>query len=336
MRLAAWNVAWFDALFDDAGGLLADDGPGGFAGARRGAQAAAVAEVLAALDADALVVIEAPDARPGRAGLRALERFAAAAGIRARKALVGFVNGTQQEIALLYDPVRLTARHDPQASEEAPRFDGRFRIDLDIDGRADTVQFSKPPLEVAVTPAAGRPFRLIGVHLKSKAPRGARGSDAMKRVALAARRKQLAQAVWLRRRIDAVLAAGEELVVAGDLNDGPGLDELEALFGRSSVEIVMGGDGQVPLFDPHAHEALTRRIGAQRNTARFWVEPEGRWLSALLDYIMVSPGLMAARPAWRIWHPFEDPACWGDPALRAALVAASDHYPVTLDLDLGG
>jgi exonuclease III len=60
---------------------------------------------------------------------------------------------------------------------------------------------------------------------------------------------------------------------------------------------------------------------------------EERYLQALLDYIMVSPDLMSRGPVWRIWHPFDDPACFGNDALRAALLAASDHFPVTLDID---
>ena len=58
------------------------------------------------------------------------------------------------------------------------------------------------------------------------------------------------------------------------------------------------------------------------------------YLHALLDYIMVSPDLAARRPRWHIWHPFDDPACYADPPLRDALLTASDHFPVTLDIDL--
>jgi endonuclease/exonuclease/phosphatase family metal-dependent hydrolase len=125
---------------------------------------------------------------------------------------------------------------------------------------------------------------------------------------------------------------GRPLIVAGDLNDGPGLDDYERLFGRSGVEIVMGGPGEVQLYDPHAERALQSRIAAQPTTARFFIAHEERWLAALLDYIMVSPALRPAARRWRIWHPFDDPACWRDPELRDALLDASDHFPVTLDL----
>jgi len=113
-----------------------------------------------------------------------------------------------------------------------------------------------------------------------------------------------------------------------------GLDEYEHLFGRSSVEIVLGEPGAQSLYDPHARRALQRRLGGNPTTARFYLEHEKRFLQALLDYIMISPDLRTKRPEWRIWHPFDDPNCWSNPELREALLAASDHFPVTLDIDL--
>ncbi len=70
----------------------------------------------------------------------------------------------------------------------------------------------------------------------------------------------------------------------------------------------------------------------QPTSARFWLQPRERYFEALLDFIMVSPDLAAAAPRWRIWHPLNDPGCLKVPELRAALLAASDHFPVSLDL----
>ena len=333
MRIATYNVEWMNSLFDDAGALLDDAEWSGRRDVTRSQQIAALVTVFQAMDADAIMVIEAPDDGRNRDTVRALELFAAHAGIRARRAIIGFGNDTQQEIALLYDPDVMSARHDPQAHANAPRFDEAFSIDLDIDATEDRVVFSKPPLERAVTLATGGQLRMIGAHLKSKAPHGATNRDEVLRMSIANRRKQLAQAIWLRARISAHLADGTPLMVLGDLNDGPGLDEYEHLFGRSSVEIVLGqGDGA--LFDPHARQGLQRRLGATPTTARFWIHPEQRFLQALLDYIMVSPDLSTRDARWRIWHPLDDPECWKRPALRDALVTASDHFPVSLDIDL--
>lgn len=335
MRIATYNVEWFDALFDDAGQLLADDSRSARHGVSRRDQSEALGIVFTALDADAVMVIEAPDSHRGRDGVRALEAFAQTYDLRCRKAVIGFTNTTQQEIALLYDPDVLTVRHDPQETAQTPRFDTDFEIDLDFDARRDRVKFSKPPLELAVETRSGQNLRLIGAHLKSKAPHGAKTRDQVMRISIANRRKQLAQAIWLRQRVVEHLEAGDSLMVMGDLNDGPGLDEYEELFGRSSVEIIRGEDREGPrLFDPNANIALQRRIGAVPTTARFYISNEDRYLQALLDYIFVSPDLFAKRPSWRIWHPFNDPTCWRTPELCAALVAASDHYPVTMDIEM--
>jgi hypothetical protein len=340
MRIATYNVEWFHALFDPEGALLRDDARSGRQGVTRAEQIDALVTVFRALDADAILVVEAPDISRRNDGVTALRAFAAEAGLRARAVLSGFPNETQQELMLLYDPDVIAARHDPlgpvagkHGRAEAPRFDTTFRIDLDIDAREDVVTFSKPPLEAALTTPLGE-MRLIGCHVKSKAPHGARNADEAMSLAIANRRKQLAQCIWLRRRVEEHLAAGDRLILAGDLNDGPGLDEYERLFGRSGVEVVVGRDAEpaMRLFDPHAARALQSRIAAQPGTARFYIAGEDRWLSALLDYIMVSPALRPLARRWRIWHPFDDPACWRDADLRTALLHASDHFPVTVDL----
>jgi endonuclease/exonuclease/phosphatase family metal-dependent hydrolase len=337
MRLATYNVEWFATLFDDHDQLRVDDGWSGRHNVTRAAQIEALGKVFTALNADAVMVIEAPDTGRRQNTVRALERFAAAFDLRTRKALTGFTSDTQQEIALLYDPDAVQARHDPQGNEtgkkgsaDAPRFDSTFRIDLDVDATEDLVRFSKPPLELAMTTAAGTSLRLIGAHLKSKAPHGARTPEAVMRISIANRRKQLAQAIWLRARIDGHLAEGTSVILIGDLNDGPGLDEYENLFGRSSVEILLGDS----LSDPHAQQALSQRFGAVHATARFERPGGDRYLQALLDYIMISQDLMCRSPVWRIWHPFDDAVCWRDAELRQALLTASDHFPVTLDIDI--
>ena len=328
LRLATWNVEWFNALFDDQGRPLEDEAPAQRHGVTRGEQLAAIATVLAALEADGLMLIEAPDTSSSRHSVRALERFARRYHLRQSRAITGFKSDTEQEISFLYDPARLTVRHDPQGD---PRFDGSFHHDLNDDGLPEVIRFSKPPLELAVQ-AGAHPLRLIGVHAKSKAPHGARTAADAARIGIENRRKQLAECRWLRNRVETHLTAGDSLLVMGDFNDGPGLDEFERLFGHSGVEVVLGV-GCPPgrqLYDPHAEMALFSRL--QPTTARFWSVDWQRYFEALLDFIMVSPDLAAHKPRWRIWHPLNDPECWAQPALREALLAASDHFPVTLDL----
>lgn len=338
MRLATYNVEWFASLFDQNGALIEDTGWSGRHDVTRAQQVAALGTVFSRMDADAIMVIEAPNEGRSQSTVAQLQTFARRFGLRTRDAVIGFGNETQQEIALLYDPDVIEAQHDPQESAQAPRFDGEFRLDLDIDAQLDTVVWSKPPLELSVFPRNADPFRVIGVHAKSKAPYGARSKAEAVRISIANRRKQLAQLIWLRLRIDDHLARGEDLVVMGDFNDGPGLDEYEKLFGQSGIEIVLGTTlpPEDQLYDPHALRKITPRQLAP-TSARFFNNQTKTYLNVLLDYIMLSPGLaVRGAPRWTIWHPFDNPDCFKDATLRDALLTASDHFPVTVDLDLGG
>jgi hypothetical protein len=47
---------------------------------------------------------------------------------------------------------------------------------------------------------------------------------------------------------------------------------------------------------------------------------------------MVSKQLNDLNPTWKIWHPFDDPDCFGSDDIRKFLLDASDHFPVTLDI----
>ncbi len=331
MRIATYNVEWFSNLFDDRGHLLDDSRWSGRHDVKRFQQLEALGIVFNALNADAVMIIEAPDSHRSRDGIAALERFADVMGLRARRAVMGFVNDTQQEIALLYDPDVMTVAHDPQG---APRFDEDYKIDLNVDTAPEKVRWSKPPLELAVRTAAGVDLRMIGVHAKSKAPHGARSANEAMRIAIENRRKQLAQCIWLRERVDDHLDRGDPLIVLGDFNDGPGLDEYEKLFGRSSLEIVLGVDGDVPLFDPHAAAMIGLMDGPVPTSARFWLSDQKRFLETLLDYVMISPDLVDHADRWRIWHPVDDEKIAATPELAQALLVASDHFPVSVELDI--
>lgn len=342
-RFATYNTEWFNTLFDDSGRPLADLMPSSRYQIDRATQLQALGVVFTALDADGIMVIEAPDTSIKRSSTRALENFAALFGLRTTAAVTGFMSDTEQEITFLYDPKRMHARHDPQglpaprhSCPYGPRFDSSYACDLYGDGQMQRMQFSKPPLELALRTAGGSDLRLIGVHAKSKAPHGAKDAADAIRIALNNRRKQLAECRWLRERVEDHLHRGDALLVMGDFNDGPGLDDYESLFGASGVELVLGDKAAAPLrlYDPHAIKTASRPMGLHYSTSRFWLAPEQRYFEALLDFIMVSPDLAARRPAWRIWHPWNDPACLHTPELHEALLQASDHFPVTIDIRL--
>ena len=350
LRLACYNIAWFSRLFDQHNRLVDDLEWSALYNISRRRQAAAIAEVLSRVDADCFAIVEAPNNGHRQSTVAQLERFAAHFGLRQRAALIGFTNPTDQEIALLFDPDRISAEHAPigellgEAMAESgelpfgsPRFDGVFPADLDGDGTIERHHFSKPPLEAVVTDlATGESFRMISVHLKSKSPRGAGSPAQARRRGLENRAKQYAQAVWLRTRLEEHMAAGEDVIVLGDFNDGPGFDKLERVNGRSSVDLVIGNSARPDtlLASSFAGQGTTSDR-ARPSTARFYDDRTRVYLNALIDFIMLTPSLAArAQPSWRIWHPFEDAKCFDDESLREALKDASDHFPVSVDLEM--
>lgn len=354
LRIASYNVEWFAGLFGPGDTLIRDDSWSRRRDVTKADQAQAIADVIRAVDPDVLLIVEGPDEGPENSTTRALENFAEAFDLRQSRALSGFPNGTRQELALMYDPTRLAARHVPigepfeplQAdvpvqlsdlapADYAPRFDSLLPLDIDADGKIDLHRFSKPPLEAVVSMGAHH-LRFIGVHAKSKAPHGAQSEAEAVQMQIANRRKQLAQCEWIRRRVDHHLDAGDHVVVLGDFNDGPGIDQYERLFGRSGVELVMGPAGAPArqLRNPFVAERLRPGFGPRPASARFYLHQTNRWLNALIDFVMISPELERAASDWRIWHPFDDEACFADNAMRTALLTASDHFPVSVDLEL--
>lgn len=105
MRIATYNVEWFISLFDHRGRILDDSGSSARFGLSRHEQLQALGRVFRALDADGVMIIEAPDHDPLRHPTPVmLEAFADRFQLRARRGLIGYANDTQQEIAFLYDP----------------------------------------------------------------------------------------------------------------------------------------------------------------------------------------------------------------------------------------
>lgn len=359
LRIAAYNIEWFNALFGKHDQLLFTDDWSARYNVTKAMQARAIAEVLRLVDADIFAIIESPDDQreDGRSVVRALEGFAKHYGLRQNKAMLGFPSGTRQEITLLYDPKRISAIHTPKGRRleegglkgkngahvakmiacgkwSAPRFDGKFP--LTINGETKVHHFSKPPLEATITDRmTGRQVELIAVHAKSKSTARARNKADQERVALDNRRRQLAQCTWLRLRAERFLDLGADFIILGDFNDGPGQDVYEQHFGKSGVEVVMG-DIKVPdrlLRNPYTHTQENTKDVPRPTTARFYNQQKKKYEGALLDFIMLSPDLARQAAAkWHIWHALDNLDFADNEKARSALLDASDHFPVSVDL----
>ena len=76
MRIATYNFEWFDALFDRNANPLIDQKWSSRYNVTRADQWHAVGQVMRAMDADCILVVEAPNHITGRSTVDMLERFA--------------------------------------------------------------------------------------------------------------------------------------------------------------------------------------------------------------------------------------------------------------------
>jgi len=344
LRICSYNLEWFDDLFapdsslrrgkikPDAGGFCRP-GVGAFDADKR---AGAIARVFQAVDADLFGLLEAPNTKAdgSKSTIACLENFAAAQGLRTRKALTGYVSAGCQELALLYDPDKIEIQHIPGGGNrrEGPRFDSTWEFDTNDDGIAEVYKFARAPLEALVTDKAnGRSFRLILVHAKSKGIFSSVDMLRWQKEEERNRRRLFAECAWIRRRVDAWLDDGHPVVVMGDINDGPGMDWFELRFGKSAVDLLIGD-----LYQP---DQILRSLGGRprwtRNgwepaSARFKDRVTETYINVLIDHLLVSADLAATASSHRVWNPYQERNLAG---LKSDLNAASDHFPVSLDID---
>jgi len=330
MRFMSYNIEWFDDHFEPDNSLKTD--------ADSQKKLNGVAEVISAIDPDVIGITEGPNTTTTtgeRSTVAALEGFAAAKGLRQRKALLGYPSAGRQEIALLFDPDVVDAEHAPGGQDghkTNPPFNAPFQADSDGDGIREIYRHYRPPLEAKLTRADGDPpIYIIVVHAKSKGIFSAMDRVHFERTSEKNRRKLFAECSSVRRRVDDWLDQDRAIVVMGDVNDGPGHDYYENRFGRSAVELIMGD-----IFEP---ERVLRypvgrpkfgRYGWEPSTARFKDKFTDDMVNALIDHILVSRHVTPVPDTAKVWNPYQlDEA----KPFKSALLDASDHFPVTLDVD---
>jgi len=124
-----------------------------------------------------------------------------------------------------------------------------FLEDIDDDGIKELYRFARSPLYVEIYPQNGAPFRLMGLHLKSKLVASAYEWSKWWATADANRRKILAETTHIRLdfldpyltdKLGNTPTSNIPLIVCGDINDGPGMDASEKRLLGSGVERLMG------------------------------------------------------------------------------------------------
>ena len=350
LTLALWNVEWLNDLFEpdsrpvafrpDA--AAAEHTPGATIRQRRHD----LAGVINDISPDLMVIVEGPS-RPEE-----LQLFF-------NSDIEGVWQTTLQPSKGQTQNIGLAVRTDRAKFAATPfrRFDtalmdafGAFLADTDDDGVEESYKFERRPLYAEIAPAVGRPFRILGLHLKSKGIFTAYEWSKWWAMADANRRKLLAQASQLRLRfLDPYLTSpdtcGIPLLVCGDINDGPGLDASEKRLFGSAVERLMGNVWRPELCLRNAlYDALPKRDQERLNFAKIvttsFRDPifNGVWQREWIDHVLysqggraaVTDGEVAAAP-WvqgaRVYTTLRDGS-----QIWEKYKHASDHFPVVVNV----
>jgi ketosteroid isomerase-like protein len=224
LRLCSYNIQDLNKIFHgDSNNLKGDNAST--------EKIDALQAVLQAIDPDLIGIVEAPNTKADgtESTVVRLETFAAAIGIRASEAMMGFVSPGSQELGVLFDPNTVEVDHSPGGDAndlKNPPFDEEFRFDTDDDRVKEVYEHYRPPLEARVT-SNGFEFNLMVVHLKSKGIFDVMDMARWELENQRNRRKLIAECTWVRRRVEEWLDSGRRGVVMGDMNDGPGMDYYE-------------------------------------------------------------------------------------------------------------
>ena len=166
----------------------------------------AIKQVLELINADLITIVEAPNttATTGEKNTTTkLENFAQWADLATTKAMTGFLSYGQQEIAILYNPDKMSVSHAPGGhtdSRSNPPFNGEFFHDTDDDNVKEVYKHYRPPLEARVQLNNGFEFYVLGVHTKSKGITASMDQVHLEQESRRNRLKLFAECAWIRNR----------------------------------------------------------------------------------------------------------------------------------------
>lgn len=312
--LMTYNIKWMNKMFES--GRIKD---------RNQEQAESVAEVIRRIQPHILGICEAANERAEH------EHFIQHYLNDQYSVSMGASRGGQNLVYYYRDPVE-------ELSVDSHFFYyNPWTTDIDDDGLEERHSWERKPLETVFRLGQGGPeLRAILVHTKSKIVSSVVDLHNYQKIALANRKKLVAQAMRLRSRLNDLLAQENALplVVMGDMNDGPGLDPFERMVGNSFVEAVMGS-----VFEPKRilHNVLSWMV--KDNSKELWTtdfpDPivsspfEGNH-RVWLDHILLSPDMLITDNPVRYMMSSGRIRAKDDVAQKA-----SDHFPVYCTIQTG-
>ena len=344
MRIVDWNIehmnSWFVPNNDPNSPALRASFPGGgFGGGRIDdvpTLAQRAANVLSALDPDVVCIQEG--AGEDEVAIFLNQHLPIPGG--GIWTVLGGAGGAQKLI--------VAVRTDRSVASAAIANDAGMTVQLGADYEADTdgdavletdTKFARKPQIVDLV-AHGQNVRIINCHLKSKFVREGEalfnGTQAERRefvrAALVNRRRISAEAFRIRTYLDELFQVDSDrlILLAGDLNDGPGFDHFERLYLTHSVVDLVFGSVLLP------EGRLTHTLiqpGQPRPASAFFDDFVDNIPNKplLLDHIGLSPALSRWLDSARITNAeFDAEAEPGAQRERERL--PSDHRPVFAEL----
>ena len=301
IRICSFNVEWMNDWFVSGTGPAAfktqfQDRDSSYMN-NTDATATRTAAVIRAIDPDIVGMQEAPS-RQEELDLFVAKYLADTNGQPLYNALLGD-SGAAQKLGVLYKPGSVTsATLAPHAS--ITNLIDPWMSDVDGDAVLEEYRFTRTPLVVNFA-FGQRQLQVIVGHTKSNFINNGKQmwNDPQQKqnyivTALKDRRRISAEAMRIRSYIDHVLAQtpGANLIVMGDMNDGPGLDYFEKNFlTHNVVDILFGSQFKPEWTFRHAQHDVPEN---ERYTAVFDDFVEGiNNKQVLLDHILLSPGLTA-------------------------------------------
>jgi hypothetical protein len=340
LKIAVYNMEWMKDLFFRDGTPKTVNEPTK-EDREDGERSVLLATVVQTMDPDVLGIVEGPDtlADLSKTASGQLEAWRDLHGLDSNyEAVHGFPSGGQQELCALFkrDKVRLAHRPEGRASKHP--FNEPFLVDTTDTLVKEHYKHYRPPLELSLRePGDGGPerARLVVAHTKSKGIFDSVDLARFEQLSERNRRKLYGECFSIRERCDQWLDDDPDLkiIVMGDINDGFGLDYYEQRFRRSAVEILLG--------DVWAPNKILRHVLPRPKLGRYgWKPSSSRFqdpitedlINVLIDHILVSQSITVENA--RVWNPFPKDAPDDVKAFKAALAGASDHFPVSVDVEI--
>ncbi len=239
-------------------------------------------------------------------------------------------NRTKQDLAFLYkEPFEVISL------DQNLDFYDDWLEDIDADGIKELCHFERKPLEALFkNTETGVEFLVILVFTKSKGVFSVKDVFEHQHLALANRKRLLAQCKQIRRRLDKLLVSqpGLPIILMGDLNDEPGLDSMERMLGFSALETIMGNvfAPELIMHNVHWHMNSKPKLARQLWTTEYpdLIVQNFGLHRGWLDHILVSPNLVNRQTAPRL---IPESGLVAPKNKDGAL--ASDHYAVYCDLE---